>query len=310
MKPQSWWEESPEGDNVTRAMVAEELKRNRVAFGLLSEVEQEVMRECELVWYTDKQWKDNHSDPADFPSLTYRVRADFVPEYAPEPEKPFDANYAPPGFVAVESNGSCAGCDAAGTRYCHYPHEYCSSKRPDGHHAILKRKSEPEKVCPKCGSPEHHNDCGTDSLPKGPEKPAKVPADWAPPGCVAVPDANGELCDRCVNLSDVCGNAVGARNWYCLGSYREGGVSVQYIAKPAALEPAKECGAVSPDGVHVCDLSCGHGGLHVDRISGEHWSKSPEPQPAPEWGEWQEYQTAADGSDGMKHNIIRFRKAN
>lgn len=69
----------------SRRFVAKLLMKNERPFGLLSEAEQEVMRECEVECFqNDSVWR---AVKASFGcSATYRVRADFQPKYAEEPK--------------------------------------------------------------------------------------------------------------------------------------------------------------------------------------------------------------------------------
>ena len=109
MKPKSWWDERPGESWLSRREIAATLESNERAFSLLFEVEQEVMRECKTEWlHSSGDWRAG--DRIGAKNYTYRVCSDFVPEYAPEPEKPFDPNYAPPGYVAVK-DGDCLDCD-------------------------------------------------------------------------------------------------------------------------------------------------------------------------------------------------------
>lgn len=82
MKPKSWWEENIGiGNHCDRVDIARELESNQCVFGLLTPTEQEVMRECEVDYYDQNgKWYDI-SSPSFDRHITYRVRADFVPEY-------------------------------------------------------------------------------------------------------------------------------------------------------------------------------------------------------------------------------------
>lgn len=192
MKPKSWWQKRVYVDGLKkRTDIAERLKRNKMAFGLLSKAEQKVMREASLDWRHGEKWLTTDCSPDLFPDLTYRVRADFVPQYAPEPEKPCNHQPWPGAFPCALTYGHGGShVDANGNFWPQMP-----------------------------------------AAPK-PEKPAKVPANWAPPRCVAVPDGDGASCSLCVKHNDKCRDAGGFK-WHCLGFDREGGVSVHYIAKPA-----------------------------------------------------------------------------